>query len=136
MDRYRQEGAARRVLDYFLPRPHEEAIESGKSSSFARAKADTIRIIEQVLADVKTLEQDDFFAMLKGGKLQGLDFLAKGARTAGTIGADTAFHRPFALPGLHCGRFRIRNSSCPRRGGDRSRSGSFGPKGGIGSKQR
>ncbi|MBM9615240.1 hypothetical protein JWJ90_13220 [Desulfobulbus rhabdoformis] len=73
MDRYQKENAARRVLEYFYPRAHERS-DQDQTAVFNRAKAETIKIIEQALAEVQALEQDDFFTLLKAGKIQKIEF--------------------------------------------------------------
>lgn len=59
MDRFRKSNAARKVDDYYLPRPEE--ISLGKQmTAFERAKEEVLMHMKNKISDIESLTYDDF----------------------------------------------------------------------------
>lgn len=66
LDRYATENAARRVREYFYPRPHETS-DTGKKAAFDRAKKQTLEVIQRALVEVGSLTFEQYLATDKRG---------------------------------------------------------------------
>lgn len=62
MDRFRKANAAKKIDDYYLPRPEELSL--GKQEiAFSRAKEEVLMHLKNQVTDIEALIYDDFRAM-------------------------------------------------------------------------
>lgn len=62
MDRFRKENAARKIDDYYLPRP-EEASLGKQEHAFIRAKEEVLMHLKNQATDIESLIYEDFRAI-------------------------------------------------------------------------
>ncbi|WP_131655433.1 hypothetical protein [Methylocucumis oryzae] len=59
MDRYAAIRARNRIMSYYMPRPHEEAL-GNEQDPFERAKTEWLKHARQAIEDVEQFTFDDF----------------------------------------------------------------------------